>query len=133
MVSAVAISAFAPLSALGITPLGYQSWAPIAAHPAAELVLIDAVVFPAAMTDAPINDFDRGQRWARLSRVSWPVWFEPRSQTAFQLLLAAALMRSCSAGVNQSFQTNTATKLATIRATAANRKYSVGVTVYLDK
>lgn len=42
-------------------------------------------------------------------------------------------MRSCSAGVNQRFQTNTATKPATIRATAANRKYSVGVTVYLDE
>lgn len=77
--------------------------------------------------------FDRSQRWVRLSRVSWPVWFEPRSQTGFQLLLAAALMRSCSAGVNQRFQTNTATKPATIRATAANRKYSVGVTVYLDE
>jgi hypothetical protein len=56
----------------------------------------------------------------------------PFSQTGFQLILAAALMRPCSAGVNQSFQTNTATKPATIRATAANRRYSVGVTVYLD-
>jgi hypothetical protein len=119
--------------ALGITRLGYQSSGPIAPHPAAELVPIDAVVFPAAMTDAPINDFDRSQRWVRLSRVSWPVWFEPRSQTGFQLIFAAALMRSCSAGVNQRFQTNTATKPATIRATAANRKYSVGVTVYLDE
>jgi hypothetical protein len=29
------------------------------AHPAAELVPINAVVFPAAMTDAPTNDCDR--------------------------------------------------------------------------
>jgi hypothetical protein len=74
MVSAVWWPSVPPLRsplrpALGITRLGYQSSAPIAAHPAAELVPIDAVVFPAAMTDAPTNDFERSQLGSLVARL----------------------------------------------------------------